>query len=298
MPQLTAFCEAILADHALEESQAALRGLNSEPANAVAVIVRCLKGVLSICSPTPKFPASAAEVEAISRPKKKAASTVKGSSTSVGAQSSGPESAIMQLITASEWWQEQCAEFWRHASQSQILTPLLKKCIEAMDNDQDDGPPTTDWLIEAVKSLQAFNDGLRPGSFNGYKTYVFEKLGKAVSFVTKCSDMVGLEVAGLAKAMDVLPKALEFFKTNPQATRHQEALQKWYSDMKGSFLQQDMEKFVDGIMDWASVEWDSLSKMLKQIEGIKLAPAAAAKLFGLTPFLFANALDKACSLFV
>lgn len=90
-------------------------------------VVKCCRGLIALMHPQfGIYGSTPQDVEAISKPKR--AKTLKSGVSGAPTQSSA-ETDVMQLVSASDWWQEALTGFWKTAPQAALLQPRLKTAI-------------------------------------------------------------------------------------------------------------------------------------------------------------------------
>ena len=302
MDKLVAVCEGILVDFEDNKDESTFTSLPDEVKGAIASVLKAFRGLLAICQPMPKFPASPGDVEFVSKvgKKKGSAATMKSGMTSATSFSAtvSPEHPIVQLVTASEYWQSQCNEYWRTCSRSQVLNPKLQQCLKEAEEGESTAVPTGEWLKSALANVEDFKAGLRQGSFGQYYEYVYQKLAAAANFVVKSSEMASLEAMGFQDAGEILTQGFQLFPDKaPEIARFKEQLASWQVGMKSAFVKQDLVQLAENLQkdaDAASkVDFDSIHQKLKQVQGTTVDKDMVSSITAMYPLLHKSVYEKA-----
>ncbi len=118
--------EGILREWVSFDAGGESKELLQEVGDSLRQVVKCCRGLIALMHPQfGIYGSSSQDVEGISKPKR--AKTLK--SGSAGPPQTSAETDVMQLVSASDWWQQSLAEFWKSAPKAALLQPKLKAAI-------------------------------------------------------------------------------------------------------------------------------------------------------------------------
>ena len=278
---LVLLCEAVLGDHEHEvkNGHGNTRGINIDVHTASDGVLKILRGILAVCTPRPKYTTCSSDVEMISK-KKKGSSMKSGVTSAQPSQPSFqcPEMPVQQLVSASEWWQQQLEVFWKTAATSKQLEPtLLESLMEAEINDTQ--IPTADWLADAMSKLKNFKAGLREGSYTQYEKFVLDKVRRAVNFILQVTEVEALKQAGLENCMDILGVAFEFFGALPECLQWKEKTQTWYQNFKVFFLEKEFSSTLQDMVSHEKIDFVILASKFKEVDAVKFSPETRSAVY-------------------
>ena len=163
--KLMQILEAVLEEYVKVEDD--LQSFPEEIQGALTSVCRCFRGLYALLSPeVGAYGSKSTDVEAIARNKR--ARTSK-SGVPGGAPDRGPEIAINQLISASEYWGGKVQEFWKTAPRALALQPTLQECLkQARAEESGEEVMSCKDLALGLERLTEFKNSLREGAYTEF----------------------------------------------------------------------------------------------------------------------------------
>ena len=232
-----------------------------------------------------------ADIEFISKAKK--ARTMKSGQAPLS--SSGPEKAIMELLTASQWWSTTLETYWRTAATSKFLGPKLDQAMAALETDECNG---REWLVQMPATLTSFKEGLRPGAFDDYESKCLNKVKSHVDVLSCCKSIKEARATGYFDFVEPLKDAVKIFsKTSEGLKLNLEGkLQQWISSMAGDYAVNNFLDLLDASKGSSEpVDWSKFASSLKTLSGSlpSNSEEICQKTTAALPAMFANFHEQA-----
>lgn len=191
------------------------------------------------------------------------------SKSGASSQSSGPESAIRELVNASQWWTEMAEEFWKTAAQSKVLIPVIseecKKLSPTMTVD-------AAWLEMITKKLPEYRAALRKGVLDDYEAGIMQVLELLVGKILNTTTADEAKAKGFTALLGPLHLALDVvgIGSSNVVPEMKQKLTSWYGVLQEEFAVESFKEEVARIQSNPAnqVDWQAVSLRLSEVNGM------------------------------